>query len=79
MDLNLDRSSFLVFFFPFAQFFGHSRSICLVFDRFINHQSNRKNVPEKTVKSSFVDHKIRLLKPKRLAMGIFGHLVFSFF
>jgi len=54
-------------------------SIFLLFDRFINHKSNRKNVPGKTAKCSFVNHKIRLLKPDRLASGIFGHLVFSFF
>ena len=54
-------------------------SIFLLFDRFINHKSNRKNVPGKTAKCSFVNHQIRLLKPKRLASGIFGHLVFSFF
>jgi hypothetical protein len=54
-------------------------SIFLLFDRFINHKSNRKNVPGKTAKCSFVNHKIRLLKPERLASGIFGHLVFSFF
>ena len=54
-------------------------SIFLLFDRFINHKSNRKNVPGKTAKCSFVNHKIRLLKPERLASGVFGHLVFSFF
>jgi len=38
-----------------------------------------KNVPEKTARASFVNHRVRLLKPGRIAMGIFGHLVFSFF
>jgi len=26
-----------------------------------------------------VNHRVRLLKPGRIAMGIFGHPVFSFF
>jgi hypothetical protein len=50
-----------------------------LFDRFINHKSNPKTVPGKTMKCSFVNRKIGLLKPERLASGIFGHLVFSFF
>ncbi len=50
-----------------------------LFDRFINHKSNRNAVPGKTTKCSFVNHKIGLLKPERLTSGIFGHLVFSFF
>ena len=36
-------------------------------------------MPEKIVEIIVVDHRIRLLKPRRLASGIFGHLVFSFF
>ena len=51
----------------------------VIFDRFINNQSNRKNVSEKTARASFVDHSVKLLKSRRLASGIFGHLVFSFF
>ena len=51
----------------------------VIFDRFINNQSNRKTVSEKTARASFVDHSVKLLKPRRLASGIFGHLVFSFF
>jgi len=53
--------------------------VSAVFDRFINHQPNRKGMSGKTAGISFVDHGIRLLKPQRLASGIFGHLVFSFF
>jgi hypothetical protein len=63
----------------FLAFFFLPRPQIQSFDRFINHKSHRKTVPGNTAECSFVSHKIRLLKPERLACGIFGHLVFSFF
>jgi len=69
---------------PFLEWrlFFAGRQFCAIssiFDRFIKNQSNQKNVPEKTTEISFVNHIVRLLKPERLASGIFGNLVFSFF
>jgi hypothetical protein len=56
----------------FLQFLQDSTGLLII-------SQNRKVVPGKTAEISFVDHGIGLLKPQRLASGIFGHLVFSFF